>query len=49
MSVECLSWNKLSILRTIHELMDSMSYQIIMSISEYAKPVFEISVENKIP
>lgn len=49
MSVECLSGDKLSILRTIHELMDSMSYQIIMSISEYAKPVVEISIENKIP
>lgn len=49
MSLQCLNGNKLSVLRTIHELMDSVSYQIIMSISEYAKPVVEISVENNIP
>lgn len=49
MSLQCLDGNKLSVLRTIHELMDSVSYQIIMSISEYAKPVVEISVENNIP
>lgn len=49
MSLQCLNGNKLSVLRTIHELMDSVSYQIIMSISEYAEPVVEISVENNIP
>ena len=49
MSLQCLNGNKLSVLRIIHEIMDSVSYQIIMSISEYAKPVVEISVENNIP
>lgn len=49
MPLQCLNDDKLSLLRTIHELLDNVSYQIVMSISEYAKPVVEISVENKIP
>ena len=49
MSLQCLNEDKLSLLQTVHELLDSVSYQIIMSISDYAKPVVEISVENKIP
>ena len=49
MSLQCLNGNKLSVLGTIHELTDSVSYQIIMSIAEYAKPVPEISAENNIP
>jgi predicted transcriptional regulator len=49
MSLQSLSEDRLSLLRTVRELMDSVSYQIIMSISDYAKPVVEISVQNKIP
>jgi predicted transcriptional regulator len=49
MSLQSLNEDKLSVLRTVRELMDSVSYQIIMSISDYAKPVVEISVQNKIP
>jgi predicted transcriptional regulator len=49
MSLQCLNDNKISMLDTIHELLDSVSYHIILSIVDYAKPVVEISLENKIP
>jgi predicted transcriptional regulator len=49
MSLQSLNEDRLSLLRTVRELTDSVSYQIIMSISDYAKPVVEISVQNKIP